>query len=62
MYLRMIAGALSLAPVAAFGQTTVGLPPIAAPATSNAILRTGTEVPLRLAEELTTAGKKLRVG
>jgi hypothetical protein len=29
---------------------------------SNAILRTGTEVPLRLSEELTTKGKKLRVG
>ncbi len=36
--------------------------PIAAPATSNAILRVGTEVPLRLSEELTTKGKKLRVG
>jgi hypothetical protein len=30
--------------------------------TTNAILRVGTEVPLRLAEELTTKGKKLRVG
>jgi hypothetical protein len=28
----------------------------------NAILRTGTEVPLVLSEELTTKGKKLRVG
>ena len=36
--------------------------PIAAPATANAWLRTGTEVPLRLAEELTTKGKQLRVG
>src|SRR4051812_6696497 len=36
--------------------------PIAAPVTTNAILRTGTEVPLRLSEELTTKGKKLRVG
>jgi hypothetical protein len=36
--------------------------PIAAPATSSAILRVGTEVPLRLAEQLTTKGKKLRVG
>ncbi len=36
--------------------------PIAAPVTTNAILRVGTEVPLRLSEELTTAGKKLRVG
>lgn len=30
--------------------------------TTNAILRVGTEVPLRLSEELTTKGKKLRVG
>ncbi|MES2002260.1 MAG: hypothetical protein V4444_08140 [Pseudomonadota bacterium] len=36
--------------------------PISAPVTSNAILRIGTEVPLRLSEQLTTAGKKLRVG
>ena len=36
--------------------------PISAPAINNAILRTGTEVPLRLLEELTTAKKKLRVG
>lgn len=35
---------------------------IAAPVTSNAILRTGTELPLRLLEELTTKGKQLRVG
>ena len=37
-------------------------PPIAAPATTNAILRVGTEVPLRLSQELTTKGKQLRVG
>ncbi len=61
MYLRIIAGALLLAPVSAFAQASVA-PPIAAAATSNAILRTGTEVPLRLSEELTTKGKKLRVG
>ena len=36
--------------------------PIVAPATANAILRVGTEVPLRLSQELTTKGKKLRVG
>jgi hypothetical protein len=35
---------------------------IAAPATTSAVLRVGTEVPLRLSEELTTQGKKLRVG
>jgi len=36
--------------------------PIGAPAMTSAILRVGTEVPLRLVEELTTKGKKLRVG
>lgn len=35
---------------------------IAAPATNNAVLRSGTEVPVRLLEELTTKGKNLRVG
>lgn len=36
--------------------------PISAPASGNAMLRVGTEVPLRLVEELTTKGKNLRVG
>lgn len=36
--------------------------PILAPATTNAVLRVGTEVPVRLLEELTTKGKNLRVG
>lgn len=36
--------------------------PIVAPVTTSAILRVGTEVPLRLSQELTTKGKKLRVG
>jgi hypothetical protein len=36
--------------------------PIGAPSTTNAVLRVGTEVPLKLSEELTTKGKKLRVG
>jgi hypothetical protein len=36
--------------------------PIAAPVRANAILRVGTEIPLRLTQELTTKGKKLRVG
>ena len=30
--------------------------------TANAVLRVGTEIPLRLSQELTTKGKKLRVG
>jgi len=37
-------------------------PVIAAPATTNAVLRVGTEIPLRLSQELTTKGKQLRVG
>jgi hypothetical protein len=36
--------------------------PITAPVTTSAILRVGTVVPLRLVEEITTKGKKLRVG
>jgi hypothetical protein len=36
--------------------------PIVAPVTNSAVLRVGTEVPLRLMEELTTKGKKLRIG
>lgn len=41
--------------------STPMLAPIAAPS-GNAVLRIGTELPLRLLEELTTKGKKLRVG
>lgn len=36
--------------------------PIASLGNTQAVLRVGTEVPLRLLEELTTKGKKLRVG
>jgi hypothetical protein len=45
-------------------QPTVIAPatPIASPVMASATLRVGTEVPLRLSEELTTKGKKLRVG
>ncbi|WP_394648169.1 hypothetical protein [uncultured Sphingomonas sp.] len=55
----VFAGALVLA-----APVTAQMPaaPIAAPNYSSAVLRTGTEVPLRLSEELTTKGKKLRVG
>lgn len=50
-------------PTAAAPQATIQAPaPIAAAPATNAILRVGTEVPLRLSEELTTKGKKLRVG
>jgi hypothetical protein len=44
------------------GSQTVAAAPIAAPNTTNAVLRVGTEVPVRLLEELTTKGKRLRVG
>ena len=65
MYLRILGSALLLASTSVSAQVTFAPPaaaPIAAPATTNAILRTGTPVPLRLSEELTTKGKKLRVG
>jgi hypothetical protein len=41
---------------------TVAPTPISAAPVTTALLRVGTEVPLRLSQELTTAGKKLRVG
>lgn len=47
----------SIAPVA-----TPSTSPITPPDTSSAVLRVGTQVPLKLLEELTTKGKKLRVG
>jgi hypothetical protein len=65
MYLRIMGSALLLASASVSAQVTFSpspASPIAAPATTNAILRTGTPVPLRLSEELTTKGKKLRVG
>ena len=40
----------------------VAAAPISVQPITNAILRVGTEVPLRLREQLTTKGKKLRVG
>ena len=45
-------------------QPAIGAPamPVAAPVTANAFLRVGTEIPLRLSQELTTKGKQLRVG
>jgi hypothetical protein len=54
-------GQAASAPVAQPVAATAPLP-IAPPVTGNAVLRTGTEVPLRLEEELTTKGKQLRVG
>lgn len=53
-------GASLLLPYAASAQTPVV--PITAPASTNAVLRVGTEVPLKLSEALTTKGKKLKVG
>jgi len=65
MNLKVVAAcgiAASCLSVSAFAEAPVVAPPIAAPVSTNAMLRTGTEVPLRLSEELTTKGKKLRVG
>jgi hypothetical protein len=66
MAISLFALAASAAAQAVAPQATVqaSTPPavIAAPVTTSAILRVGTEIPLRLSEELTTKGKKLRVG
>lgn len=62
MHLRLIACGLLLAPQTLLAQTVIAPAPITAPTANNAMLRVGTEVPLRLLEELTTGGKKLRVG
>ena len=70
MNLRLFACGLVLAPQMLTAQVQQAIAPInapvsapiSAPVTNNAMLRTGTEVPLRLLEELTTGGKKLRVG
>jgi hypothetical protein len=69
-----VIGALyALAPATqAQAQVQAVVPPVVAPAdviapvpginAQNAVLRVGTEVPLKLLEELTTKGKKLRLG
>lgn len=56
--LALAGAAMSLCPAHAQNAPS----PIAAPQHSSAVLRTGTEVPLKLSEELTTKGKKLKVG
>lgn len=58
---RVLTGAAMLA-VAAAAQAQQPNPVAAAVPQGAAVLRTGTEVPLKLSEELTTKGKKLRVG
>jgi len=50
------------APQAAVQFAPAAASPIATPAFTSAVLRVGTEVPLRLTQELTTKGKQLRVG
>jgi len=57
-----MAGPVCAQEVTAIAQVQPAPAAIAAPSTQQAILRVGTEVPLRLLEELTTKGKKLRVG
>lgn len=57
------AAAAALAATPSLAQAPVAAPSaVAVPASSNAVLRVGTEVPMRLLEELTTKGKQLRVG
>ena len=66
MKIYLSAFALALVPCALQAQAIAPpaqvAPAIAAAATGQATLRVGTEVPLRLIEELTTKGKLLRVG
>lgn len=62
----LVSAALTVMPVAATAQIAPAVQPavspIIAPAPTTAVLRVGTEVPLRLREELTTKGKKIRTG
>ncbi|HSQ95419.1 MAG TPA: hypothetical protein VLM18_04870 [Croceibacterium sp.] len=65
----LVAAALCAVASPAFAQSAAPLPAsagvplqVAAPVVTNAVLRTGVEVPLRLLEELTTKEKKLRAG
>jgi len=59
--LLLVGGAAGAQTVATPAQPAA-VAPIAAPVTGQAVLRTGTEVPLKLTEELTTKGKKLKIG
>lgn len=62
MLLQLFLAAQIAAPASSAQIVPVPLAPVVAPASNTAVLRVGTEVPLRLSEELTTKGKKLRVG
>lgn len=54
--------AQSTSPASAAAVSPVAMSPVQPATTGNAVLRVGTEVPVRLLEELTTKGKNLRVG
>lgn len=54
--------AQSTSPASAAAVSPVAISPVQPATTGNAVLRVGTEVPVRLLEELTTKGKNLRVG
>ncbi|HEX8623244.1 MAG TPA: hypothetical protein VF718_14845 [Allosphingosinicella sp.] len=62
----LVSASLTVMPMAAMAQIAPAVQPavspIVAPAPTSAVLRVGTEVPLRLREELTTKGKKIRTG
>lgn len=64
MIIRTAAFAVALiaSPLAAQSISNPGPAPIAAPVTSNAMLRAGTPVTLRILEEVTTKDKRARVG
>lgn len=65
--IRALSGALVLCATVVEAQVATVTPapavsPIVAGAVDTGTLRTGTKIPLKLSEELTTKGKKLRVG
>ncbi|MBB5716552.1 hypothetical protein [Sphingomonas aerophila] len=60
---RALACALFVVAPAAYAQNSSPIPaPLAVGNTDAAVLRTGTKVPLRMSQTLTTKGKQLRVG
>ena len=58
----LFSAAWLLVPATAGAQIATVQPAISAAAASNAVLHIGTEVPLKLSEDLTTKGKKLKLG
>ena len=60
--LALAAAGQAVSPVSPVAAPPVAVAPVQPLSQGNAVLRVGTEVPVRLLEELTTKGKNLRVG